>query len=559
MRVGLVHLYWLSGSGSCVFARSLARHLSRGGLPLHILSTEPHPENFSYIREAWTHSMDHSARLFRRPHITDGCVAHTLHFPFQLVSYARAEMDDNGYRFITDLRDQELDRFLGESGELIRRICMSQGLDLLHVNHALPLSYVANFLRPFTDVPYVVTIHGSMIEYAAKRDTRLLELARTGLEGAEAVVILNQDGRRRVLEIAPELESKIVIIPSGVDAENFQPVGAERGRFVEENTFKHIQSGTLGRGPTRQEEAMELARSHPTDAAILRWLRNVPTGVVQTSADANLHEKLMRVDWERDLIVTFVGKLIPDKGAHMLLSVLPAVMRAVPNVRFLFIGNGFFREVLELMAAALDNADKALLERLVRLAPEVDPHSKELAHLRHYLATLDPETLHSLRGRIRERVIFTGYLTHAQLAHLLPLSHLCAIPSLVPEAYPLVFLEALSSGVIPVGSHIGGLGDVFDDLAEYIPSLKHLASFDHSPPTLGADLADRLCTLLDRIASDKEYHRLHQRRCWEFVQENLTWKSVARRFADLYEEVLGRNAAVPYLFKYQDQQSLIRH
>ena len=47
-------------------------------------------------------------------------------------------------------------------------------------------------------------------------------------------------------------------------------------------------------------------------------------------------------------------------------------------------------------------------------------------------------------------MIFTGYLTHRELRHLFPCCDAAVFPSLVKEAGPLVFLEALASGALLV-------------------------------------------------------------------------------------------------------------
>ena len=49
-------------------------------------------------------------------------------------------------------------------------------------------------------------------------------------------------------------------------------------------------------------------------------------------------------------------------------------------------------------------------------------------------------------------MIFTGYLTHRELRYLFPCCDVAVFPSIVAEAGPLVFLEALASGVSPLGT-----------------------------------------------------------------------------------------------------------
>ena len=64
-----------------------------------------------------------------------------------------------------------------------------------------------------------------------------------------------------------------------------------------------------------------------------------------------------------------------------------------------------------------------------------------------------------------ERVIFTGYLTHAQMKYLMPCCDVAIFPSIVPEGGPLVLLEALASGCFPLGTYFAGMAAHIDSVA----------------------------------------------------------------------------------------------
>jgi glycosyltransferase involved in cell wall biosynthesis len=70
----------------------------------------------------------------------------------------------------------------------------------------------------------------------------------------------------------------------------------------------------------------------------------------------------------------------------------------------------------------------------------------------------------------RDRVIFTGYLTHHELQHLFPCCDVGIFPSIVKEAGPLVFLEALASGCFPLGTYFGGMKASIDGIADMFPT-----------------------------------------------------------------------------------------
>ncbi len=64
-----------------------------------------------------------------------------------------------------------------------------------------------------------------------------------------------------------------------------------------------------------------------------------------------------------------------------------------------------------------------------------------------------------------KHVHFTGRLSHAELSRLFPCADLAVFPSVIPEAYPLVLMESLSNGVLPLVSYFSGFKDGIDELA----------------------------------------------------------------------------------------------
>jgi glycosyltransferase involved in cell wall biosynthesis len=73
----------------------------------------------------------------------------------------------------------------------------------------------------------------------------------------------------------------------------------------------------------------------------------------------------------------------------------------------------------------------------------------------------DLDSLRSLAGRLgmRDRVSFKGWLTAAALAAEFAEAQVVAIPSVWPEPFGLVGIEAFALGIPVVASHTGGIGD----------------------------------------------------------------------------------------------------
>jgi len=113
-------------------------------------------------------------------------------------------------------------------------------------------------------------------------------------------------------------------------------------------------------------------------------------------------------------LITWVGRLVPEKGLVYLLYAMREIVRVHPDVKLVIIGGG------------------PLEARLVKLADGL-----------------------GLRGNVR----FVGSVSRAEVARFLSMSSIFAFPSLM-EGLPLSVLEAMACGVPVVGSDIPGVNSV---------------------------------------------------------------------------------------------------
>ncbi|MFF4343622.1 glycosyltransferase family 4 protein [Kitasatospora sp. NPDC001540] len=112
--------------------------------------------------------------------------------------------------------------------------------------------------------------------------------------------------------------------------------------------------------------------------------------------------------------VLFVGRLERVKGVHVLLEAFDAVRRRFPDARLTVVGDG---------------AERAALERTARELP---------------------------CGGVE----FTGWAEQRQVAERLRAAAVVVLPSLWPENFPTVALEALQLGRPLVASRVGGLPEL---------------------------------------------------------------------------------------------------
>ena len=168
--------------------------------------------------------------------------------------------------------------------------------------------------------------------------------------------------------------------------------------------------------------------------------------------------------------VVYFGKLIFNKGVHLLLEALADV-----NARAVIVGFGDYRAQLEKQAEG-------------------------------------------------KPVLFTGPLEHRHLVHLLALADVAVVPSIFPEAFGMVAAEAAAAGCPPVVANHSGLAEIARGLEEdYPPELGRLASF---PSGDVSALAERLDDTLALPPDERAALREAARRA---AVERWSWTSVARR------------------------------
>jgi glycosyltransferase involved in cell wall biosynthesis len=174
-------------------------------------------------------------------------------------------------------------------------------------------------------------------------------------------------------------------------------------------------------------------------------------------------------------VILYYGKLLYNKGVHVLLEALHGM-----STRALIVGFGDFRRELE------------------RRAPR--------------------------------NAVFTGPLEHRHLVHLIPLCDVVVVPSIFPEAFGMVAVEAAAAGCPPLVARHSGLAEVADELEPAYPAdLRHLASFETGD---SLELADKLHDLL---ALPAERRRALGAAASRVAAEKWSWAGVAARLLEPFQ------------------------
>jgi glycosyltransferase involved in cell wall biosynthesis len=496
-RILLWHGWLLQGTGSNVFTAEVAAALRQDGHDVVVLCQETRPENLGFI-DAWG-SVDESgvSSLSRRSAPEGGrCIVLRPTIGSLLPVFV---LDDYiGFRAVrfVDLQDDELNSYLERSIAALRAAAEWHRPEFVIVGHAMPGPVVAR--RALGSGRYVAIVHGSDLEYAVGRQARYRDLAIEGLAEAAAVVGLSEDILRRTIAIVPQIRGRTRTIHPGVDADRFHP---ETKTAALDETAAALEADT---GSVRgRPEGIDLEVRKALSARDASRFETLARSYDQTVPDPDASIRLGALSARAGPLIGYFGKLIPQKGVHLLIQALPQMRNATEAV---IVGFGLYREWLSALVQAIDAGDAAALKWLGEAG------GMELRS--------GPDT--TLSPNLQRRITFTGRLDHRYAPGVLAALDVLVVPSLADEAFGLVAAEGAAAGALPLVARHSGLAEVADALESAV-GRPGLFSYDPAGDVI-RNIADGVGSLL---AIDAHERSLLRRALADFVGSQWTWKRAA--------------------------------
>jgi glycosyltransferase involved in cell wall biosynthesis len=253
--------------------------------------------------------------------------------------------------------------------------------------------------------------------------------------------------------------------------------------------------------------------------------------------DDDIEEKLQMIDWDNEKIILYVGRLIANKGLHSIIAALPEILDTERNTRLIVVGHGPQREPLEALIWALQNGHRDLVLNIVKWGRELESDGeKSLEEVQFYFDhliktdELDNYFFKAQKNINKNTVLFTGYLTHRELCYLFPACDVAIFPSVVAEAGPLVFLEAMASGCFPIGTYFAGMAASIDSVSQAVPG--EIADSMKISPRADQTVLDIVLKVKKALYVDIKY----KERLRDIAIEKYDWKNISNRLvSDLYQ------------------------
>lgn len=538
MKIGIYHGYELTGSGSNEFTRYLARALMNNGHDVHIICQEPCPEAIPFLTHYWEWALEGCQyQKTLRSDTQTNCILHKLPEPPVKPVYVTDKQRTGNVKAFVDLSRQELNDYHLLNETVLYKLFETVSIDVLHANHLVYQPIAALKPAQKMGIPMVIYPHGSSMEYVLKRDSRFNLLVLETLLESAGLIVGNQEVLSRVLHMYPqhshELASKTQIVSVGVDTELFDTVSRGK-RYSTIQKLKHYD-GPFGKTWAQSQELFDHLDAGHIDYTQAYW-----QAYKHDAPDADLINKVEAIDWQNEKIILFVGSFTSGKGVQSLITAMPEVLAHNPRAHLVLIGAGAYREVLEGYAYALATHNQDLIGQFAYQGIDLD-RGNATGRWEDVIAYLSDEAnLHWINQygpKLKDKVTFLGRMEHSLLQYVFPCADVCVFPSIIPEAYPLVLIESLANGVLPMVSYFSGFAESVDELASDLDaSLIDKMKISMDTPKRIRSMVDHLNGLL--AESDDNQYRQKLR---EVVAERYDWHTKAQQMANAYQHVIDSN------------------
>ncbi|MBC7109711.1 MAG: glycosyltransferase family 4 protein [Archaeoglobi archaeon] len=216
--------------------------------------------------------------------------------------------------------------------------------------------------------------------------------------------------------------------------------------------------------------------------AFIEHFTSSPVSVIPNGVDtekffpAKDKEKLKEKFGIEGDVILYVGRMSFRKGPHVLLN----AFSSIPNATLVMVGSG-------------------------ELLPFLRAQTKILG--------------------IEERVVFTGHVSEEKLSEIYRMADIFVLPSITSEAFGIVLLEAMASGVPVIASDTGGIREIISGSGAGL--------------LVTPENELELRKAIEKLLKCKNLREEYGERGRELAERKYSWKVVVPKIEELYDEVLS--------------------
>jgi len=222
----------------------------------------------------------------------------------------------------------------------------------------------------------------------------------------------------------------------------------------------------------------------------VKWAFGVPDDklvMVPNGVNMQVYEDIRKQDLRpfrtvfalpEEKLVLFVGRLVYEKGAQVLINAIPKILEKV-NAKFVIVGSGYMKDQLSTIVRSMGMENK---------------------------------------------VLFTGFVDEETLLKLQCCADVSVVPSLF-EPFGIVALEAMAAKSPVVVSDTGGLGEIVEH--------------DITGVKVYPNNTESLAWGITKVLIDEKYRNSLRENAYKRIQEKYDWDKIAQHTKQIYEAVLG--------------------
>ena len=549
MKILITHGYTMSGTGSNLYVNNLVTEMCKAGHEIYLVCQEYFPEQFDFISEIYEFS-GHNQEIRLTNSKKTSYKGNCKFFQPDLAGFLPVYVFDHYKSFkvkeFPDCSNEEIENYITLNRNAIQTIIRKFRIDIIQTNHIIPFPYIVSDLAIRHKIPHFITVHGSALNFSVKKDLRFLPMVREGSESAKHIFVDSQYAFDELIEFLKNNQlakyvKKIHVIPAGVDVDKFNILKTSRSDSIAKFAQSLSPRVSNSNGRTNAQNKKILTAKGQNKKSLEMLIQNIRSAYDYRFVDRDIINNIGTVDWEKDNIVLFIGKYLWTKGLHLIIFSIPFILKKYPNTKFIFAGFGPFRETAELI---LNYLSQNRLEPLISLIQNQaalfkNPNGKPIPLLEDSLVNHKEQiqtSLDAVSDKILDSIIFTGIIDHNNLRYLLPCADVLIAPSVFPEAFGMVAIEALSAGVFPIVTYQSAFKEIADLIPQEFNDQKLSLRLVHLNDEAFLKIADNVIAVFQFFHYLKTENKIEEYKnsLREIAVNNFSWTGVKDRYVGFY-------------------------